>query len=182
MKRSSVWKTVELKIARFLGGDRNPITGRVRDNTLPDIGKAKIPLKVLPDLPDFGKLSTYSDSEYIKILNGKLFDTYNFEIKHRKDLPKWLVELGNSAKTDIPVIVYDNVIVTTLDHFRNFHLEGQFFSDYRSDGELPSLDIPAWLLDAKNQADMSGDGKKSVVILHAKNKKIKDSIVLIWSK
>jgi hypothetical protein len=35
--KSSNWKAVERAVAKYLGGERIPITGRVRDNGLPDI-------------------------------------------------------------------------------------------------------------------------------------------------
>lgn len=176
MKRSSVWKNVELKIARYLGGDRNPITGRVRDNTLPDIGKAKIPLTKLPDIDE----SAFDINIYNKILAGAIFDVYNFEIKHRQAFPLWLSILGDSARSEGAFILHEGLEITTLERFRYFCLTGRKeFLELQVD--IPAT-LPKWLLDAKNQAEMSVENKVPVVILHAKNKKIKDSIVLIWQK
>jgi hypothetical protein len=168
------WKQVELKIGRFLGGDRIPITGRVRDNTLPDIGKAVHPQKELPDADLY-----IHHPNYDKILNGWLFDSYNFEIKHRKTLPKWILDLQKNLVKNMSIDYYDRFSLQTLEVFRNFYLTGESFAENEI---YTDLELPAWILDAKNQAEMSGKDKQPVVILHGKNQKIKDSLVFTWYK
>lgn len=174
------WKVIELKIARYLGGDRIPITGRVRDNSLPDIGKAKNPAENLPDAEDY-----QNHPNYTKILNGWLFDMYNFEIKHRKSLPKWIVDIQKNLVNRHAIEYYDFCSLQTLEVFRNYYLidVGKSFKSPFLEYEMDvTLELPEWILDARNQAEMSGENKQPVVILHGKNQRIKDSLVITWYK
>ena len=71
----TAWKNTERKIAKRLGGERVPITGRQRG-----------------DVPDVKH------------------DIYSLEIKHRKELPKWIHDAMNQAKAavrgaQVPVVV-----------------------------------------------------------------------------
>ncbi len=170
--KSAHWKNIELRIGRYLGGDRNPITGRVRDNTIPDIGKAKHSQEVLPDADQY-----IMHPNYTKILNGWLFDLYNFEIKHRKSLPKYILNLYRELKDTGECHYYDRFTIQSLATFRNY-----FFELRVEQKEVyEKLEFPAWIMDAKNQAEMSTtDNQQPVVILHGKNQKIKDSLVITW--
>lgn len=165
------WKVIELKIARYLGGDRNPITGRTRNQGTPDIGKAKEPLESLPDADAFISCPNYQD-----ILKGAIFDCYTFEIKHRKLLPKWLVELQIIATKQGVHIQFSDFLLTTLYNFRNSVFLGKL-------NLMPAeqeVKLPEWILDAKDQAEQTGKTPYYVVVLHGKNQKIRDSIVLIF--
>lgn len=169
----ATWKSVEIKIGRYLGGERNPITGRVRDNTLPDIGKSK---KTLTELPE----AEPSAKNYDFILSGGLFDIFNFEIKHRASYPNWVSQLTEASKLSGHVLFNNFYIASTLENFRNHYLHAQVLPTGYSD--ISDLSIPAWLADAFEQARRVDTTKIPVVILHKKNKRIKDSTVIIYAR
>lgn len=150
------WKNVERSVANYLGGERVPITGRIRSKGLPDIQKST----------DFVEVNDVPESLKNYIGSGSLFDTYVFEIKHRKQIPKFLKELSKTPKTD------GTYKISSLEYFRNKSLDS-----YEFDG-VECIDIAEWIVNAFEQAKAAGKNKIPVVILHEKNKKIKDSVVL----
>lgn len=71
MARTSTWKNVELELSRLFGGERVPITGRMRGSA-----------------PD------------IKVSDG-VFKFLSFEVKHRKIFPDWLHSAFDQAIASI---------------------------------------------------------------------------------
>lgn len=100
------WKNVEREIAKILGGERIPITGRVRDHGLPDIQHKKYSIevkhrKVMPKwLSDYLGVSFYDSngnkiyccllSEVAKTKNLGSFTANFAQGADKKRLPKWL--------------------------------------------------------------------------------------------
>jgi len=62
-KANSTWKSVERAFGALFGGERNPISGRIRDSGIADM----------------------------EVQEG-IFSNLSFEIKHRSSLPSWLFE------------------------------------------------------------------------------------------
>lgn len=170
--RNSTWKVVERQIGKFLGGDRNPITGRTRHLGVPDIGKAKEVALFLPDADEH-----VEKPQYKEILTGRIFDDCTFEIKHRKALPKWIVKLQNQTIAENNFLIFAEFQVTNLNTFRNTYLVPQV-QEKKQVAE--PIKLPNWILDAKDQCEKTGNTPNYVVVLHGKNQKIKDSAVLIF--
>jgi hypothetical protein len=164
---------VEMMIARYLGGTRNPITGRTRNQGVPDIGKAKEVALFLPDAEHF-----LEKPQYKKILNGCIFDDCTFEIKHRKALPKWLMKLQNLTIAENNFIYFADFSITNLNTFRNVYFDEPQLTKNKHAAE--QIQLPKWILDAKDQCEKTGDTPNYAVVLHGKNQRIKDSLVLIF--
>lgn len=163
----STWKVVEKNIARYLGGERVPITGRFRGSA-PDIDRAKVPLVALPDSEEF------AERDVSHILNGYVFDKHVFELKHRKNIADCWIKLVSSAD----VLWYNGYYFTTLQYFRMLMIDEVSIFDTTFEIYPKPKKIPAWILDAFDQAIASDKNKIPTVVLHQKNMKINKSIVI----